>query len=140
MRLSKKELFEALKKGSGNIDQMKQEVNLVVNLICGLVTAEQLRGAGFSSVNSGWLTIGTAWGDWSVRESRTGIVAVFYSAQANCRTAFGFASDAKVGDMPMHNVASVWQSVPTFVSEMLKTFPHLEERIQPLLEAAKLNV
>lgn len=139
MRLNNKELVSSLIKGSREIDRMKQEIKLVVNLICGLVTAEQLRAAGFSF---GELTISSTWGTWKLSGSwnkpGAGVLAMFHSSDANCRTAFGFASGSSNGDnMPLHNVLNVHRSLPTFVSEMVKTFPHLEERIQPLLDAAE---
>ncbi|HAU07554.1 MAG: hypothetical protein UW46_C0007G0018 [Candidatus Yanofskybacteria bacterium GW2011_GWF1_44_227] len=129
-----KEVVRRIIAGSRTIDAMRDEIDLVVKTVLGLTGSTELINAAvqyhdkifFSDGNASWhLFFKKGWPSQIVVEFILGKTRVIYSS---------YEYDGLT--IPMAYVERVYEMLTLFVAEMVKMFPHLEERLSPLLKAA----
>lgn len=123
-------LVRKLIAGSQAIDRMRQEINLVVKLVLGLVTEH----AFFMEFRSGTLKIQhpTLHLAWLVRTCHSGLYGQLWISPGRLDE---FYSSLVPNRLSMGNVETVHSALPFFVLGMLRTFPALKEGLRPLLDA-----
>ncbi len=126
--------------GSSNIDRMTHEIKHTVKMVLGYA----LRTAGCSREEVDQ-TFKLSAGKWVVEGLIGSMRGQDNHLMARCWLKIGSTQSLSLaycsldGHIPLYteNIQAVHATLDDFVEGMLKTFPGLEERLQPLLEASE---
>ncbi|MBI4158004.1 MAG: hypothetical protein HY505_00040 [Candidatus Yanofskybacteria bacterium] len=149
--MDSKETVRKLVVGSDAIDRMRREINSVVKTVLGLIQQEcdstswiDVTGQIFHPevlITLSYPYIKGACG-WSVTgwTSSRGHKTPGWMAQCSLSDPFNLGSQIYCSNesytISLQNVKTVHDNLGVFVEKMIKKFPFLTERLQPLLDAA----
>lgn len=123
-----------LLQGSTNIDRMMHEIKHCVKLVLGY--AAQLDAYSVSMPDLHFEVGSSSWTVGSALHKKDGLIAHCW-----LRTDYGqtLAFSTHEGEIPLKavNVQAVHVSLASFIVGMLRSFPGLREKLQPLLNASQ---
>ena len=121
---------QRLIKGSAEIDRMRKEIVMIVNMIVGPITNDPVL---LKQVKEHSRALRGAEGDWWVNVYGDAVAINYYSTMDGAVFRAHLGRDPVV---PMKFVSRVHFNLPVLVEEVVKTFPRIAFHWQPLLEAA----
>lgn len=131
-----KEIVRKLVVGQQNLDLMKREIYMVVNLFIGLLRYE--RSCWDKDDTFVFESEATRWQLWVVEStSLNPEFALGCDLKLGKGSVSAFAINWNHIEMRLNQIEKVYDELPTFIDGIIQTFPGVADRIKPILKAAE---
>lgn len=137
------EMVKKLLAGHNRINEMdnklRQEINVFVNMILGLLTKVEISSFKFGKRVCSFESAGL---HWEATKWKGGYIGVCVGTTNTPLSSSVYRSDVvadcnvNINNTPAQYLLPIHQGLPDFLANMIKVFPDLENRFTPFLNAA----